>query len=227
MPINTLPVAPSSAPYTVAFADSATTAIATLTESERREHDRLPHDARRRDWLAGRCAAKRAVAARCGAPLALDCIQLEPRAGAAPLCMVRDDSQHWTPLPFSLSIAHRDGLAIAAAADSATLVGVDIERVDEIVPEHYRYFLAQRERSSAARIDATLVWVLKEAAWKALGLGAALPFTALQLAFARDTGRLQGVWVESAWMAARAHVMRFSRPRHLLAAVVEIKRETQ
>ena len=227
MSLATLRIAPfpSGAPYTIAFASSSAAAIGALTLAERREYDGLPHEGRRRDWLAGRCAAKQAVAARCGAPPHR--IQLESRPGAAPVCMALDDHGRWTRAPFAVSIAHRDGWAIAAAAEPSMRVGVDIDRAGEIMPEHLRYFLAPRESRCAGRIDASLAWVLKEAAWKALGLGSDVPFTAIQLSFDRGTRTLRGVWVESTWLAARAHVVRFSRPHRMLAAVVEIRQEVQ
>src|SRR5436190_7298488 len=128
------------------------------------------------------------------------------------------DGKCWTHLSVSLSIAHCDGVAIAAAADSSTRIGVDIERDGEIAPEHRRYFLVPSEECA----DATLGWVLKEAAWKALRLGLAVPFTAVQLSFDRDSDALQGVRVGNTWITARADVGRFSNRRPLLAAVLEI-----
>ena len=227
MSLATLPVAPllSGAPYTIAFASSSAAAVSVLTQGERREYDGLPHEGRRRDWLAGRYAAKRAVAKRCGVPL--HHIQLESRPGAAPLCTVLDDHRRWTHTRFSISIAHRDGWAIAAAAEPSIRVGVDIDRAGEIVPEHLRYFLAPRERCCSGRIDVSLAWVLKEAAWKALALGSDVPFTAIQLSFDRGTRALEGVWVASTWMAARAHIVRFSHPGRMVSAVVEIRQQVQ
>jgi 4'-phosphopantetheinyl transferase EntD len=128
------------------------------------------------------------------------------------------DGESWTHLPVSLSIAHCDGVAIAAAADSSTRIGVDIERVGEIAPEHVRYFLTPSEKCD----DASLAWVLKEAAWKALGLGLAVPFTAVQLSFDRESDVLQGVRLDNTWITARADVVRFSHPHPMLAAVLEI-----
>jgi phosphopantetheinyl transferase len=219
MSLATFQAHPFRAPYTVEFASVSAPDLGGLTRCERWEYDRLPRDnqARRRDWLAGRCAGKRAVAARCGLPV--ERVQLASRAGAGPRCMVLD-GECWTHLPVSLSIAHCDGVAIAAAADSSTRIGVDIERVGEIAPEHRRYFLAPSEKCA----DASLAWVLKEAAWKALGLGLAVPFTAVQLSFDRETRALQGVRVDSTWMTARADVIRFSHERPLVAAVLEISR---
>jgi len=211
------PAQPSSAPCTVAFASASALVLDALTPSERREYDRLPreNEARLHDWLAGRCAGKRAVAARFDVPV--ERLQLVSRTGAAPRCMVLD-GECWTHVPVSISISHCDGVAIAAAAESSTRVGVDIERLGQIAPEHLRYFLTPSERCA----DPSLAWVLKEAAWKALGLGPTVPFTAVQLSFDRESDALQGVWLDNTWITARADVVRFSHPRPLLAAVLEI-----
>jgi len=227
MSVATLPVvpSPSHAPYAIAFAGSSAPAFGALTQRERREYDDLPHEGRRRDWLAGRYAAKQAVAARCGLPL--DHIQLASQPGAAPRCSVLGDHGRWMRTGLSVSIAHREGWAIAAAAERSMRVGVDIDRAGEIVPQYRRYFLGPRESDCARRIDASLAWVLKEAAWKALALGADVSFTALQLCFDRGTRGLRGVWVERTWIAARAHIVRFSRPCPMVAAVVEIRQEVQ
>lgn len=134
-----------------------------LTRAERARHDRLPSADRRRDFRAGRLAARRAVR-RLGE---------EGRAGAP-----------------SLSIAHRDGRGVAAAGPFGTRIGVDIERVGAVGPHEVRYFLSARERDAglaghrAPRDgDPTLLWALKEAAWKLLGPGAATPFRAVELVF--------------------------------------------
>jgi len=208
--------AQSTTPYTVVFA-SGNRLASELTRGELQEYNRLPRDnaGRRRDWLAGRWAAKRAVAVRSGVPV--ERLQLASRAGAGPQCM-KFDGERWTHLRISISIAHCDGIAIAAAADNSTRIGVDIERVDEIAPEHRRYFLAPAEEC----VDASLAWVLKEAAWKALGLGHDVPFTSVQLSFDRDGGILERVRLRSEWMSARADVIRFSYRRPMLAVVLEI-----
>jgi len=217
MSLATFPARRSSAQCTVAFASASELVLDALTPSEGREYDRLPreNEARLHDWLAGRCAGKRAVAARFGIPV--ERLQLVSRTGAGPRCMVLD-AECWAHLPVSISIAHCDGVAIAAAADSSTRVGVDIERVGEIAPEHRRYFLTPSENCA----DPSLAWVLKEAAWKALGLGPAVPFTAVRLSFDHASDALQGVRVDNTWMTARADVVHLSHPRPLLAAVLAI-----
>jgi hypothetical protein len=62
----------------------------------------------------------------------------------------------------------------------------------------------------------TLSWVLKEAAWKALDLGLAVPFTALQLSLDPESGALKGVRPDNTWITAPADVVRSFYPRPLL-----------
>jgi phosphopantetheinyl transferase len=221
MPLAT-PVAPTTAPYTLAVATGCASRAA-LTPSERLEYDRLPHHARRRDWLAGRCAAKRAVAEWCG--VALDRIQLESRAGASPRCFVLDELERWSFAPLSISIAHRDGVGLAAVADRETLIGVDVERAGDIAPADYRYFLAPQETALVGRFGATLLWVLKEAVWKALGLALSTSFASVLLDFDAQSDELQGVRVGGTRMVARAHTVNVPQRPELVAAVLEIEGE--
>lgn len=216
MPIATAPGTLPDAPYAVALATSDELSPGALTPAERRELARLPHDARRRDWLAGRCAAKRAVAAHGGLPP--ERVRLIGRTGASPRSFVRNDAGRWAPLPVAISIAHRDGVAIAAASSLTRHVGVDLERVDAVGPDERRYFGAPSEID----IDATLVWMLKEAAWKALGVSPGTPFMALRLGFDPRTARLRDVRLHGIRWRARAQLMRVPERRELVAAVVEI-----
>jgi len=221
MPIACM-LGPSTASYTLGLSTERAS-LGALTRGEWLEYNRLPHDQRRRDWLAGRCAAKRAVAERCGVPI--ERIQIESREGASPRCMLLDDVDRWTLAPLIISIAHRDGVGIAAVADRGTLIGVDVERAGDIAPSHHRYFVAPRERAFVARFRATLLWVLKEAVWKALGLALSTSFASVQLDFDDESDELQGVWVDNTRFAARARVVGVPRRTDLVAAVLEIERE--
>ena len=212
----------TTAPYTLAV-ETGRVSRGVLTANEQLEYNRLPHDARRQDWLAGRCAAKRAVAERRG--FSLDRIQLEPRAGAAPRCFVLDELDRWSLLPLSLSIAHRDGVGIAAVAERETLIGVDVERAGDIISDDHRYFLAPHETKFVRRFGATLLWVLKEAVWKALGLALSTSFASVQLDFDAENDGLQGVWAGSTRMPARARIVRVPDRPNLVAAAVEIGEE--
>jgi len=217
-----------SAPYSLAFATGDDVSLRMLTRRERRDHDRLPHEPRRREWLAGRLAAKRSITTFLGASLPLHHIELEPRTGAAPRCLLRDDVvERWTLAPLVVSIAHGDDVAIAVATRQSTRIGVDIERAGEIDSDQHRFFLARGELTDAQRVGATLFWVLKEAFWKALGLSRALAFTSVQLAFFHGTDKLAGAWIEGRWIRAHARRIRLAARPELVAAVVTIDEEAR
>lgn len=193
-----------------------------LTPAERREYETQTHEARRRDWLAGRQAAKKAVAAHCGVQPTR--IRLTRREGAAPSVLLRDEDATSRAMPISISISHCDGLGLAAVADSPARVGVDLEHAGQIEHEHLRYFLSPGEWVVAERAGATFLWTLKEAAWKALQLDDATPFSALRLAIDRASN-LRGVCLHGDWIPAAARSWRVSRD--LVAAAVYVGSSAQ
>jgi len=193
-----------------------------LTPAERREYDEQSHDDRRRDWLAGRQAARKAVATHLGVPPTR--VRLARREGAAPNVLLRDEDATSRAMPISISISHCNGLGLAAVADEPARVGVDLERAGHIEREHLRYFLSAGEWAVAERAGATLVWTLKEAAWKALRLNDATPFSALRLAI-DTTSTLRGVWLYGDWIPAAAQSWRVSRD--LVAAAVYVESSSQ
>jgi 4'-phosphopantetheinyl transferase EntD len=213
---------PTLSSCTIARSDCLLHSVSELAPDERREYAELAHDARRRDWLAGRRAAKRAIAAHCA--VASTQLRLVGRADAAPLGLLRTDDEGWSTLPLSISISHHDGRGLAAVADGPTRVGVDLARLGEIEREHHRYFLAPSEWSIAKRIGATVVWALKEAAWKALSLGSETPFSALELTIDK-TDRLRGIRLDGCWIPATARTWRFAHD--LVAAAVYVRADLQ
>jgi phosphopantetheinyl transferase (holo-ACP synthase) len=208
--------------WTIARSEQESFGERDLTSDERREYDELTHHSRRRDWLASRLAAKRAIAAHC--TVTQDRVRLISQIQAAPISLLRNETDIWTTLPLSISISHHDGCALAAVVDSPARIGVDLARDGEIEPEHHRYFLAWSERAAAERIGATLVWALKEAAWKALSLNGATPFTALRLGI-DDKGALRGLWLDACWIPATARTRRVSHD--MIAAAVCVQTEIQ
>jgi hypothetical protein len=60
---------------------------------------------------------------------------------------------------------------------------VDLERYASVRSRQLRYFLTSAERRDGARHSPTTLWVLKEAAWKALGCDSRTPFSAVTLCF--------------------------------------------
>ena len=176
----------------------------------------------RSDRLAGRIAAKRAIAAHCA--ISPDEVLLVGQSGAAPVGLVRNDDASWKTLSLSISISHHDGVGLAAVVDRPARVGVDLARVGEIDPDHYRYFLAPSELSLVEAMGATAVWALKEAAWKALALSAETPFASLELAV-DEFNELSGLRVDGWWIPASARTWSFARD--LVAAAVYVETELE
>lgn len=189
--------------------------LSALTAAERRDFDALESEERQRDWLAGRCAAKRAVA--CATNLAARDVQLVANPGAAPSAQVRDDGARWVSAPLAVSIAHRDGWGVAAAAPFGVRIGVDIERADAVKADMKRYFVSPVEARSAEAVGAATFWTMKEAAWKTFGLGDDDTFADLQLCVG-PAGDLQVARVRGIWFTAQAMV--WSLPNGLIAAAV-------
>jgi 4'-phosphopantetheinyl transferase EntD len=131
---------------------------------------------RARDRLAAERAAACAVARVSGC--AEDAVTLSHRAGAAPIPMRRYAGTA-EPLSCAVSIAHSAGRAVAAAS-AARRVGVDLERAGIVSPRQLRLFASRAER--ALGIDPTVLWTLKEAAWKAFSCKSTTPFKALTVA---------------------------------------------
>ncbi len=149
-----------------------------LTPVEHQEWTALPGTERRRDWLCGRVAAKRAVGAHVGIG-DLQRLMLTSRDRSAPTCVERDRG----PLPVALSITHADGRALAVAASLGDRVGIDLERSGAVASHHEHLFVGPAERDRSPDMDPTVGWVLKEAAWKAFCCPERLPLRALELEF--------------------------------------------
>ncbi|HEV8265915.1 MAG TPA: 4'-phosphopantetheinyl transferase superfamily protein [Gemmatimonadales bacterium] len=203
--------------YSLALDVDRPLAASSLTAAERHACAALPTAERRAEWRAGRLAAKRAVARMLGLS-DLRAIEVRSRPGTRPLVRLPRLS---AVVPLTLSIAHAAGRAAAVVVQARGVgtdrVGVDLERAGTVRSAHARYFLGEAEQSLARRVDLTALWVLKEAAWKALGLRAETPFTALELHLGRD-GQLAGLSLLGRRRPARAWLAR-PWPGFLLAVV--------
>ena len=142
------------------------------------------------DRTAGRAAAKSAVGDLFDA--SPGDVRLEHRSGAAPLVRLRDERSRTARPRVGLSISHRDGRAVAVATRRRLSLGVDLERENSVDPSHARYFLSATELDRPTVHSSTALWVLKEAAWKALRCGRNLPFASLQVLF-DAAGRVHAV----------------------------------
>jgi len=178
-----------------------------LTTREAAQCANLDGPRRRRDFRAGRLAAKRAAnGVQRSHPHCR--IQVSSLADGAPRLGFLDREGRERPCDARLSISHRDGLAVAVVAPPGVRVGVDVERAGSVPLQAVRYFLTSVEREMASWVDPTVLWSLKEAAWKALGLGRSVPFQAMELRGGAD-GQLLGVTVHGVFMPMHT---RMSRP---------------
>ncbi len=186
-----------------------------MTRLERRQCASLDTVERRADFRASRLAAKRAALRvlhddRAPAALphgadALRRIAVLRCEGGSPAVVVQGDAGQWLPFAGPLSLAHRDGRGVAAAGSPGARIGVDLERAGSVSPCH-RHFFASDEELAHGPDDVTSLWVLKEAAWKALKLDVSRPLRCLELEF--DAGReLRAVHVGNRRSGANATVL--------------------
>jgi len=140
-----------------------------LSVSEREAFARLPAEKRRRDWLAGRLAAKRALRALDPA-WGPDEIEILNAQDGRPFARVPSGAAH------SFSISHCVKGGICAVSRDGSPIGVDFEPL----AAHGDGVLALiMHRTELAPLDETpalwqtKLWTAKEAVLKALGLGLA------------------------------------------------------
>jgi phosphopantetheinyl transferase len=151
-----------------------------LTAAELRTYETLRLPKRRREWLAGRVAAKEVVRRRYGLAggggLGAVEIVTEPRGRPSYRLGMR-------PARFGLSISHVEPVAVAALArHPGEAIGVDVERVEARGPGFESLLLSPREKTALEGVTGTersrrvtQIWAVKEAVSKALGIGLRLP----------------------------------------------------
>jgi len=190
-------------PTTGTATDGAAARLA-LTGQEASSCARLPSSDRQRDFRAGRLAAKRAVMGFVGRGLSRR-MEVRSRVDGFPSLSLLDPSGRWRTTAVELSISHRDGHAVAAIAPAGVRVGVDLEPAEAVPLGLARHFLTPREQDLASGGDPTVLWSLKEAAWKALALGRSLPLKALELC-CEDAGGLRGVRVRGVFVPVHSQM---------------------
>lgn len=150
--------------------------LAALAEAELAQYHVLPTATRRRDWLAGRLAAKlvvREVMRRRGTLPPLRSIVIANDESGAPAFLVDGSSD--AELGLNLSLAHADGVGFAAVAETTRCgsVGVDVEPDHPLSASRLRAVLTRREWRALQAGDPTdmpsplALWTLKEAVFKA------------------------------------------------------------
>lgn len=124
-----------------------------------------------RDCAAGRLAAERALHALTGS--SVDAV-IEPGSNGHMTAQVGGQ-------PVQLCLAQQDGRAASVATQSSLGIGIDLVRVDSVQPAELRFFLTPRERGQRCAYESSVLWALKEAAWKAMACPRGGPFQALEL----------------------------------------------
>lgn len=196
---------------------------AVLAEVEAEQYHALPSEERRRDWLAGRCAAKLAVRdvmrRRSTAP-ALHAIVIAHDESGAPTFTVDGSSDR--ELGLNVSLAHAGGVGLAAVADTVRCgsVGVDLEPQRPLGRRRLRAVLTRREWRVLKTGDCTMMppplalWMLKEAVFKAdrgetfaSPLDVELRWRDGRARVPAPAGNATGSHYRLAWRAHRGHVI--------------------
>lgn len=130
---------------------------AALSGKEAAQYAVFRMEKRRREWLAGRLAAKALLAGDRGDQAAFE-IGMDkfgrPSCGAE-----------------LVSISHSGGWALAAVKPGSAFLGADLEKVEPRHPAWYRDYFHPSELPAPDPSEATRLWTIKEALLKALGLG--------------------------------------------------------
>jgi 4'-phosphopantetheinyl transferase len=150
---------------------------------------------RREDFLLGRWAAKRLVSSVLGCAPG-PAMEIRAAASGRPEAFLDGH-----PLRLSLSISHRERLALAAVDDAGKPLGADLEAVEARSDAFVRdYFTASEIAAVAAGepdLMANLIWSAKESALKALGVGLTVDTRDVEVELAPGRG--------AGWRAFRLH----------------------
>jgi 4'-phosphopantetheinyl transferase len=150
---------------------------------------------RRDDWRLGRWTAKCAVGSWLG--MEPERVAVLPAKDGAPEAWL----DGLRPVPLSLSLSHREGMALAAVSHVPGHVGCDLELIEPRSDAFVREWLDPAEQrvvfgapAAARALLANAIWSAKEAASKVLREGLRLDVrdAVVSLAAADSTGA--GVW---------------------------------
>ena len=160
---------------------------------------------RRADWLLGRWTAKLAVSSYLGRSAsheALCVVEIHPAESGAPVASVAGE-----PAPVSISISHRDGIALCVVGPPDTKLGCDLELIETHSEAFVRdYFTEEEQRTIQATSEedrhrmTTLMWSAKESALKALGVGLRADTRSVSVRLADRSD------ASVSWNALRVHV---------------------
>lgn len=105
------------------------------------------------------------------------------------------------------SVTHSAGRGAAVVhRDPDRRVGIDLEPRGAVNPDFAGYFTTPAERARCPFAEPTVLWTLKEAAWKALDCDASVPFHDLEIVFT-GRGHLAGVRLRGRLSVARCLIL--------------------
>ncbi|HSK79346.1 MAG TPA: 4'-phosphopantetheinyl transferase superfamily protein [Thermoanaerobaculia bacterium] len=152
-------------------------------ERDHLETLRIPH--RREDWRLGRWAAKKALAAALDLPAdSLARLEIRPAEDGAP-----EPFLDGNPVPWDLSLTHRDGHAAAAVAPAGTALGCDLECVEPRSGLFVQDYFTEAERAvieTDRLLLANLLWSAKESVLKALRVGLRMDTRDVEVTLSND-----------------------------------------
>jgi 4'-phosphopantetheinyl transferase len=125
---------------------------------------------RRSDWRLGRWTAKSLIAAVLGVPVSS--VEVRAAGDGAPDVFLDGAGTDW-----SLSLSHRDGIAVAAIVPYSTRVGIDLETLEARSDAFVREWLSGDEQAAlpidrrARDLHVLCCWTGKEASAKVLREG--------------------------------------------------------
>ena len=180
-------------PYQLEFepiADATLENLAALTPAELERYAGIKVAKKRREWLAGRIAAKRLI----GKVLLERNALIEKTTDGVPF--VRIESDRWP-----LSISHSGEWAVAAISNSSTPapIGVDIEKIEARDPAWLDIAFHPSENAKALNVvELTRLWTRKEAVSKFLGVGLSIDLLDIRLSERPDSlefyGKARAIW---------------------------------
>ena len=143
-----------------------------LSAAERNRARSMRTEQRRRDFLLGRLAARRALSGWMPNPLQLASLEIRAAPDGAPEALIGG-----AKLPATISLSHRAGRALCAVAGPEIALGADLERIEPRSLAFVSDFFTEAEQTSVLRsplgrdLSANLIWSAKECTAKALRQG--------------------------------------------------------
>lgn len=138
-----------------------------LTQAEQAYYQTLRVPKRRTEWLGGRFALKKLIAA--AEQIDLKKVEILPASEGKPA--VRLGGKDWVG---AFSITHSHGFAVAAISQKAPYLGIDLEKIEHRIDAWKTGFFHPDELTGEGDEFLTALWTQKEAVVKLLGTGLSL-----------------------------------------------------